>query len=88
MIVLTLSAFGLTGKKKSLSKSWLFDLATSNHMTPSSKNLLNVKTYDDNLKIETANGNQIAIAATHDISMTPSMMNACCLLIYFLLDKW
>ncbi|KAJ8755302.1 hypothetical protein K2173_019100 [Erythroxylum novogranatense] len=73
MILSAPSALGITGKNKSLSKPWLFDSAASNHVTPSFDDLINIKKYDGNLQIETANGDHLPIAAIGDISSFPSM---------------
>ena len=76
MIISALSAFGLNGNNTSFSKLWLFDSGASNHMTFTSDNLINVKKYGGNLKIETASGDHLPITAIGDVSSSPSMQNA------------
>jgi len=65
MIVSAFSALGFSGKSSS---SWYFDLGASNHMTSNAQFLTNTKKYFGNLKIHTADGNQLPITSTGDIS--------------------
>lgn len=65
MIVSAFSALGFSGKSSS---SWYFDSRASNHMTSNAQFLTNIKKYFGNLNIHTANGNQLPITATGDIS--------------------
>lgn len=64
MIVSAFSALGFSGK---YSSSW-YDSGASNHMTSNAQFLTNIKKYFGNLKIHTADGNQLPITATGDIS--------------------
>lgn len=65
MIISAFSALGISGKSSS---SWYFDSGASNHMTSNAQFLTNIKKYFGNLKIHTADGNQLPITATGDIS--------------------
>ena len=68
MIMSIFSALGLSGKTFFTSSPWYFDSATSDHMTNIVDSLTNVRKYSGNLKIQTANGNQLPITATSDVS--------------------
>ena len=68
MIVNAFSALGLSGKPKQSHSTWYMDSGASNHMTHSSDNLSQLKPYDGNLRINTANGGSIPIIAIGEIS--------------------
>jgi transposase InsO family protein len=67
MIISAFSALGFSGKSCS---PWYFDSGASNHMTNNTQFLNNITKYSGNLKIHTADGNQLPITATGDISST------------------
>ena len=56
MILSAFTAFGLSGNHKVYSKPWYFDSGASNHMTNTVVPLSNIRNYDGNLKINTADG--------------------------------
>ncbi|KAF2307223.1 hypothetical protein GH714_025551 [Hevea brasiliensis] len=74
MIVSALSALGSQGNGNSLSKSWLVDSATSNHMIGSANLLQNVHPYQGSEHIQVANGNNLSITTVGDV--TPIFNNA------------
>jgi hypothetical protein len=65
MIIFVFSALGFSGKSSS---SWYFDSSASNHMNNNAQFLTNIKKYFRNLKMHTADGNQLPITTTDDIS--------------------
>ena len=68
MIHSAFTAFGLSGNHKVSSKPWYFDSGASNHMTNTIVPLSNIKNYDGNLKINTADGSSLPISAVGDLS--------------------
>ena len=68
MIFSAFTAFGLSGNHKVFSKPWYFDFEASNHMTNTVVPLSNIRNYDGNLKINTANGNSLPINVVGDLS--------------------
>ena len=68
MIISAFSTLRLSGKSFSTSSPWYFDSGASHHMTNNAQFLTNVTKYSGNLKIHTADGNQLPITATGDIS--------------------
>ena len=68
MIISAFSTLGLSGKSPLTSPTWYFDSAASNHMTNNANYLTHVKKYSGNLEIGTADGNQLPITETGDIS--------------------
>ena len=68
MIMSAFSALGISGKTLTTSSPWYFDSAVSHHMTNTADSLTNVREYSGNLKIQTADGNQLPITATSDVS--------------------
>ena len=68
MIHSTFTAFGLSCNHKVSSKPWYFDSGASNHMTNTVVPLSNIKNYDGNLKINTADGSSLPISAVGDLS--------------------
>jgi len=68
MIISALSAFGFSGNYKFPSKSWYLDSGASNRMTNTVASLSNVRNYDGNLKINTANDSSLPISAVGDLS--------------------
>ena len=62
------TAFGLSGNHKVSSKPWYFDSGASNHMTNTIVSLSNIRNYDGNLKINTADGSSLPISAVGDLS--------------------
>jgi hypothetical protein len=90
MIIFALSDFGFSGNYKFPSKPWYLDSSASNHMTNIVASLSNVRNYDGNLKINTANGSSLPISVVGDLS--PFLTDVLCLLIspqiLFLLVNW
>ena len=76
MIHSAFTAFGLSGNHKVSSKPWYFDFGASNHMTNSVVPLSNIRNYDGNLKINTADGISLPISAVGDLSS--SLTNIFC----------
>ena len=68
MILSAFTAFGLSGNHKVSSKPWYFDYRASNHMTNTVVPLSNIRNYDGNLKINTADGSSLPISVVGDIS--------------------
>ena len=68
MIHSAFTAFGLSGNHKVSSKPWYFDSKASNHMTNTVVLLSNIRNYDGNLKINTADGSSLPISAVGDLS--------------------
>jgi hypothetical protein len=68
MIISALSAFGFSGNYKFPSKPWYLDSGASNHMTNHVASLFNVRNYDGNLKINTADGSSLPISVVGDLS--------------------
>jgi hypothetical protein len=68
MIISALSAFGFSGNYKFPSKPWYLDFGAFNHMTNTVASLSNVRNYDGNLKINTADGSSLLISAVGDLS--------------------
>ncbi|KAJ0039007.1 hypothetical protein Pint_23410 [Pistacia integerrima] len=68
MIIYAFSAFELSGNHRVSSKPWCFDSRASNHMTNIVVPLSNVRNYDRNLKINTADGSSLPISAVGDLS--------------------
>ena len=68
MILFAFAAFGLLGNHKVSSKPWYFDSGASNHITNTFVPLSNLRNYDGNLKINTADGNSQPISAAGDLS--------------------
>ncbi|KAL6335934.1 hypothetical protein AAG906_003559 [Vitis piasezkii] len=68
MIIFAFSAFGLSGNHTISSKPWYFDSRASNHMTNTVLSLSNVKNYDGNLKINTADGSSLPISVVDQVS--------------------
>jgi hypothetical protein len=60
IIVSTLSALGLQGKKHLLTSPWLIDSTASNHMTGSPATLHDVRKYDGKQHIQIADGNSLS----------------------------
>ena len=89
MIVSTLSALGLQGKKHILPSPWLIDSTASNHMTGSPIALHNVRKYDGEQHIQIADGSTLPITAVGNLGSSFTMFS--CLLIYlpisFMLDN-
>ena len=73
MIVSAFPALGLSGNTPVSSQPWYLDFGASNHMKNFVVSLSNVKPYDGNQQICTANGNSLPISAIGDIS--PSLPN-------------
>ena len=63
-----ISAFGLIGNHTISSKPWYFDSKAFNHMTNTVLSLSNVRNYDGNLKIITADGSSLSISVVGDLS--------------------
>ena len=61
-----ISAFGLLSNHTVSSKPWYFDSVASNHMTNIVLSLSNVRNYDGNLKINTADGSSLPISVVGD----------------------
>ena len=68
MIHSAFTVFGLSSNHKVSSKTWYFDSEASNHMTNTVVPLSNIRNYDGNLKINTANGSSLLISAVGDLS--------------------
>ena len=68
MILSAFTAFWLSGNHKVPSKPWYFDSRTSNHMTNTVVPLSNIKKYEGNLKINTADGSFLPISVVGDLS--------------------
>ena len=68
MIHYAFTVFGLSGNHKVSSKPWYFDSGASNHMTNTVVPISNIKNYDRNLKINTADGSSLPISAVSDLS--------------------
>ena len=68
MIHSAFTAFGLSGNHKVSSKPWYFDSGASNHMTNTVVPLSNIRNYDGNLKINTADGSSLPISVVGDLS--------------------
>ena len=90
MILSAFTAFRLSGNHKVSSKPWYFDSGASNHMTNTVVPLSNIRNYDGNLKINTADGISLPINAVGDLSS--SLTDVFRLLtspqILFLLVNW
>ena len=67
MILFAFTAFRLSGNHKVSSKPWYFDSGASNHMTNAVVHLSNIRNYDGNLKINTADGSFMPISAISDL---------------------
>ncbi|RVW37440.1 hypothetical protein CK203_081633 [Vitis vinifera] len=63
-----ISDFGLLGNHTVSSKPWCSNSGASNHMTNTVLSLSNVKNYDGNLKINTADGSSLPISVVDDLS--------------------
>ena len=68
MILSTFTSFRLSSNHKVSSKPWYFDSGASNHMTNTVAPLSNIRNYDGNLKINTANGSSLPISDVGDLS--------------------
>ena len=68
MIISIFSSFGLSGNHTISSKPWYFDSRASNHTTNTILSLSNVRNYDENLKMNTTDGNSLPISAVSDLS--------------------
>lgn len=68
MIMNAFSALGLSGNTNQLTSTLYLDSGMSNHMTFSSTNLSNLKKYDGNLRVHTADGGNVPISATSNVS--------------------
>ena len=68
MIHSAFTALGLSSNHKVSSKPWHFDSGASNHMTNTIVPLSNIRNYDGNLKINTADGSSLPISAVGDLS--------------------
>ena len=68
MIHSTFTAFGFSSNHKVFSKPWNFDSRASNHMTNTVVPLSNIRNYDGNLKINTADGSSLPISVVGDLS--------------------
>ena len=68
MILFAFTAFGLSGNHKVSSKPWYFDSGAFNHMINTVVPLSNIRIYDGNLKINTADGSSLPISAVCDLS--------------------
>ncbi|KAJ9687070.1 hypothetical protein PVL29_015789 [Vitis rotundifolia] len=68
IIISAFSAFGLSSNHTISSKPWYFDFGASNHMTNTVLSLSNVRNYDGNLKINTADGSSLPISVVGDLS--------------------
>ena len=91
MILYAFTAFRLSGNHKVSSNPWYFDFRASNHMTNTVVPLSNIRNYDGNLKINTADGSSLPISAVGDLSS--SLTDFLCLMtspiqILFLLVNW
>ena len=62
------TAFGLSSNHKVSSKPWYFDSGAFNHMTNTVVPLSNIRNYDGNLKINTADGSSLPISVVGDLS--------------------
>jgi hypothetical protein len=67
MVISTLSALSLQGKKPLISSPTLIDSATSNHMTDSSAALHDVRKYDGKQHIQIADGSTLPIIAVGNL---------------------
>ena len=70
MIISVFSVFGLSSNHTISSKPWYFDSRASNHMTNTIFSLSNVRNYDENLKINTADGSSLPISVVGDLSFS------------------
>ena len=90
IIISALSALGFSGNHKFPFKPWYFDSGASKHMTNTSVPFSNVRNYDGNLKISTADGSSLPFSVVGDLS--PSLTDILCLMtspqILFLLVNW
>ena len=68
MILFVFTAFGLSSNHKVSSKPWYFDSGSSNHMTNTVVPLSNIRNYDGNIKINTADGSFLPISTVGDFS--------------------
>jgi hypothetical protein len=68
MIISTISALGFSGNHKFPFKPWYLDSGASKHMTNTNVPFSNVRNYDGNLKISTADGSSLPISAVGDLS--------------------
>ena len=68
MIIYVSYVFRLSGNHTVSSKPWYFDSRASNHMMNIVLSLSNVRNYDGNLKINTADGSSLPISAVGDLS--------------------
>ena len=68
MIHYAFTTFGLSGNHKVSSRPWYFDSGASNHMTNTVVPFSNLRNYDGNLKINTADGSSLPISVVGDLS--------------------
>ena len=68
MILSTFTTFGISSNHKLSSKPWYFDSGASNHMTNTVVPLSNIRNYDGNMKINTADGSSLPISVVCDLS--------------------
>ena len=68
MIVNAFSALGLSGTPKHSNSTWYMNSGASNHMTHSFDHFSQLKPYDGNLRINTADGGNIPITTIGEIS--------------------
>ena len=68
MIIFAFTAFGLSGNHKVSSKPWYFDSRASTRKTNIVVPLSNIRNYDGNLKVNTADGSSLPISAVGDLS--------------------
>jgi hypothetical protein len=73
MIISAISALGFSDNYKFSFKPWYLDSGASKHMTNTSVPFSNVRNYDGNLKISTADGSSLPISAVGDLS--PSLID-------------
>ena len=90
MILSAFTAFGLSSNHKVSSKTWYFDFGASNHMTNTVVPLFNIRNYDENIKINTADGSSLLISAISDLSssLTDVFVSPDLFKILFLLVNW
>ena len=68
MILSAFTAFDLSGNNKVSFKPWYFESGASNHMTNIVVPLSNIRNYDGNMKINTADGSSLPISVVGDLS--------------------
>ncbi|XP_068641875.1 uncharacterized protein [Aristolochia californica] len=73
MIISAFSTFGISGKQNLSTQPWYFDYSASNHMTNNVVCLSNVRKYDGNMHINTADGSTLPISVVGDLS--PSLVD-------------